>query len=276
MRREERDLVAQLCTARAGLSVDPEKTYLLESRLAPVARREGFGAIGDMLGALRERRDDHLAWAVVEAMAHAETAFFRDKAPFDLFAQEILPRMARLRREAPVRIWSAGCGPGQEAYSLAMIADEARVDGQPVNVELFGSDLSERALQRAEAGQYSHFEVQRGLPIRKLVSHFAKEGEMWALAPRIREMVRWRRINLVAELSLADRFDVVFCRNVLNMLVEPMQVRLLENLSRALTPHGVLVMGIDERPAGLVRSLQPVSGRPGVFMRHPTARVAAA
>ena len=274
MRREDRELVAQLCTARAGLSVDPEKTYLLESRLAPVARREGFGAIGDMLTALRERRDDHLAWAVVEAMAHAETAFFRDKAPFDLFAQEILPRMARLRRERPVRIWSAGCGPGQEAYSLAMIADEIRIDGEPASVELFGSDLSERALQRAEAGLYSHFEVQRGLPIRKLVSHFAKEGEMWALAPRIRQMVRWRRINLVADLSLANRFDVIFCRNVLSMLVEPMQVRLLENLSRALTPHGVLVLGADERPTG--RSLQPVSGRPGVFMRPPAARVAAA
>lgn len=274
MRREDRELVAQLCTARAGLSVDPEKAYLLESRLAPVARREGFGAIGDMLTALRERRDDHLAWAVVEAMAHAETAFFRDKAPFDLFGQEILPRLARLRREGPVRIWSAGCGPGQEAYSLAMIADEIRIDGEPASVELFGSDLSERALQRAESGLYSHFEVQRGLPIRKLVSHFAKEGEMWALAPRIRQMVRWRRINLVADLSLANRFDVIFCRNVLSMLVEPMQVRLLENLSRALTPHGVLVLGADERPTG--RSLQPVSGRPGVFMRPPAARVAAA
>lgn len=268
--------MAQLCTARAGLSVDPEKTYLLESRLAPVARREGFGAIGDMLNALRERRDDQLAWAVVEAMAHAETAFFRDKAPFDLVAGEILPRMARLRREAPVRIWSAGCGPGQEAYSLAMIADETRVDDRPVKVELFGSDLSERALQRAQAAMYTHFEVQRGLPIRKLVTHFAKDGEMWALSPRIRDMVRWRRINLVAQLSLADRFDIIFCRNVLGLLVEPMQVRLLENLARALAPHGVLVLGTDERPSGLVRVLQPVSGRSGVFMRHPASRVAAA
>jgi chemotaxis protein methyltransferase CheR len=276
VRREDREFVAQLCTARAGLNVDPEKSYLLESRLAPVARREGFGSVGDMLAALRERRDDQLAWGLVEAMAQGETAFFRDRRPFELFGEEMLPRLARLRRGAPVRVWSAGCATGQEAYSLAMTVAEARAAGETAPVELFGSDLSERALARARAGLYSHFEVQRGLPIRKLVEHFVRDGEMWALAPEVRSMVQWRRINLVAELTLADRFDVIFCRNVLGLLTEAMQVRLLDNLSRALALHGVLVLGQEERVTTLVRTLVPVSGRPGVYVRDPAARVAAA
>jgi chemotaxis protein methyltransferase CheR len=228
-----------------------------------------------MLAGLREGRDEQLAWGVVEAMAQGETAFFRDRRPFDLFRDEMLPRMARLRRGAPVRIWSAGCGAGQEAVSLAMIVAAARAAGQPAPVEMFGSDLSERALQRAQAGLYSHFEVQRGLPIRKLVEHFTREGEMWALSPAIRSMVQWRRINLVAELTLVERFDVIFCRNVLALLTEAMQARLLENLSRALAPHGVLVLGRDERVSAAVRSLAPVTGRQGVYIRNPAARVAA-
>jgi chemotaxis protein methyltransferase CheR len=175
-----------------------------------------------------------------------------------------------------VRVWSAGCATGQEAYSLAMTVAEARAAGETAPVELFGSDLSERALARARAGLYSHFEVQRGLPIRKLVEHFVRDGEMWALAPEVRSMVQWRRINLVAELTLADRFDVIFCRNVLGLLTEAMQVRLLDNLSRALALHGVLVLGQEERVTTLVRTLVPVSGRPGVYVRDPAARVAAA
>ena len=109
MSPQDRELVAQLCAARAGLHVDPDKSYLIESRLGSVARREGFGSLEDMMAALRQKREDRLAWGIVEAMAHAETAFFRDREPFALFRDEILPTVAGLRGGEPVRIWSAAC-----------------------------------------------------------------------------------------------------------------------------------------------------------------------
>jgi len=275
MRPEDRELVAQLCAARAGLRVDPEKTYLIESRLAPVARREGFGSIPDLVSALRAKREDRLAWAIVESMVQSETAFFRDRTPFALFRDEVLPALARMREGEPIRIWSAACGSGQEVYSLAMIVEDASPELPGIKVELFGSDLCERQLEKAQSGLYTQFEVQRGLPIRQLVRHFEKVDDMWALSPRVRQMVRWRRINLVADLSTAGRFDVIFCRYVLADLVEPMRARVLENLARALSPEGFLFLGEGESANGFEDAFQPVAGRPGLFARNPAFRVAA-
>ena len=271
----DRELVSQLCATRAGVRVDPEKAYLIESRLAPVARRDGFGSVGDMLSMLRERREDKLAWSIVEAMVQSESAFFRDREPFALFRDEVLPALARQRGAEPVRIWSAACAAGQEVYSLAMIVEDERARLPGLKVELFGSDVGERQLEKAQSGLYTQFEVQRGLPIRQLVRHFEKDGEMWAISPRIRQMVRWRRVNLVADLSTAGRFDVIFCRYVLSALIEPMRARLLENLARALAPEGFLFLGRGEDVASLQGAFQSVGGRPGLYARNPAFRIAA-
>jgi chemotaxis protein methyltransferase CheR len=272
---EERDLVAQLCASRAGLKVDPDKVYLLESRLGPVARREGFGSIPEMLQALRTRREDRLIWAVVESMTTGETAFFRDKASFELFSEEVLPALARMREGESVRVWSAACGPGQEVYSLAMTVDEQRGRFPGARIELFASDISERALEKAQSGLYTQFEVQRGLPIRSLVRHFDKLDEMWALSPRLRQMVRWRRANLAGDISTVGRFDVIFCRYFLGNLVEPIRPRVLEKLALALEPGGFLFLGEDEDASGLTEAFQPVQGRPGLYAPNPAFRAAA-
>lgn len=275
MKLEDRELVAQLCAARAGVRVDAEKSYLIESRLSPVARREGFGSVADMLKILRERREDKLAWAIVEAMAQSESAFFRDREPFAAFRNEVLPQQARMRGGEPVRIWSAACASGQEAYSLAMIIEDERARLPGLKVELFGTDIAERQLEKAQSGLYTQFEVQRGLPIRELVRHFEQADDMWRISSRIRQMIRWRRVNLVADLSTAGRFDVIFCRYVLSTLIEPMKARLVDNLARALSPDGVLFVGEYETIAGLSEELKPVSGRPGLYARNPGIRVAA-
>ena len=275
MRREDRELAARLCAARAGILIDPEKAYFLETRLTPVARREGFGSIEDMMDALREHRDDRMAWTVVEALAQGETAFFRDRSPFELFAKDVLPSLAAARGEQAVRIWSAGCASGQEAYSLAMVIENERGLLPGLNVELFASDISERQLEKAQSGLFTQFEVQRGLPIRQLVEHFEQQDDMWAVSPRIRQMIAWRRVNLVAELGAVERFDVIFCRYVLEALAEPMKARLLANLTRALSPQGYLFLGKQEAAAGLCDLLRPVSGHPGVYARNPAVRAAA-
>jgi chemotaxis protein methyltransferase CheR len=254
MKAEDSDLVARLCAARAGLKVDPDKVYLLESRLAPVARRDGFASIDDMVAALRTQREERLIWAVIEAMTMGETSFFRDRRPFRLFRDEVLPALARDRQGRPIRIWSAACGSGQEIYSLAMLVEEQRGALPGAKIDLFASDLSERALEKAQSGLYTQFEVQRGLPIQQLVRHFEQHDEMWAISPRIRQMVRWRRINLVADLSGLGPFDVIFCRYLLSSLVEPMRARVLESLARILAPDGYLFLGEHENADALTEA----------------------
>ena len=156
-----------------------------------------------------------------------------------------------------------------------MIIEDERARLPGLKVELFGSDLSERQLEKAQSGLYTQFEVQRGLPIRHLVRYFEQADEMWGISPRLRQMVRWRRINLVADLSTAGRFDVIFCRYVLSALIEPMRMRLLENLARALSPEGYLFLGSNETAGSLGEAFQPLEGRPGIYARNPDFRVAA-
>lgn len=275
MTPEDIQLIVALCKQRAGLKIDPTKTYLIESRLGPLARRESYGSVSELIAGLRARREEPLIWALVEAMTSSETCFFRDRTPFAQFRDEILPTLSRMRGPEPIRIWSAGCSTGQEAYSLAMIAEAGQGLEIGARVEIYGSDISERCIEKAQAGLYNPFEVQRGLPIRLLVDHFEKIDENWRLSPRIRQRVRWRRLNLAGDLSGVGRFDVIFCRNVLSDLDEAVRPRVLEGLAAALPADGFLVLGADESPLGLTDAYRPITGRDGLFARNPAYRAAA-
>jgi len=271
---EDRELVAQLCAARAGLRVDPDKAYLLESRLGPVARREGYASIGDMLQTLRTKREERLIWAIVECMVTAETAFFRDAAVFETFSEEVLPTLAKQREGEPIRIWSAACGAGQEVYSLAMTIEDQKAKLADARIDLFASDLSARALEKAQSGLYTQFEVQRGLPIRQLVRHFEKNDEMWMPSPRLRQMIRWRRVNIAADILGLGKFDAIFCRGALSCLIEPARKRALEQLAAVLADGGYLFLDADDEIA-TVDAIQQVAGRAGLYARNPDFRVAA-
>lgn len=276
MRPDDISLVISLCRARAGLKVSAEKTYLIESRLAPVARRENFASIPDLLAAIRAKREEPLIWGVVEAMTQGESAFFRDRAPFETFRNEVYPALSRARGGEPVKVWSAACAGGQEVYSLAMLAEMMRAEDPSVRIELAASDISARALEKAQSGVYSQFEVQRGLPIRLLIKHFEKTDDMWRLSPDIRRMVRWRRLNLIAGLGAVGRWDVVFCRNVLSGLEAPYQKKVLEDLTQVLPEDGVLVLGAKETAEAAGDAFTPIPGQPGFYRRNPAARAAAA
>ncbi len=276
MRPDDISLVISLCRARAGLKISAEKTYLIESRLAPVARREGYESIPDLLAAIRAKREEPMIWGVVEAMTSGESAFFRDRTPFETFEKDIYPTLSRSRGGEPIRVWSAACASGQEVYSLAILAEIMRAEDPGVRIELAASDISSRALEQAQSGIYSQFEVQRGLPIRLLLKHFEKVGEQWRLAADIRRSVRWRRVNLIAGLGAVGRFDVVFCRNVLNGLEPPYQKKVLEDLTLVLPDDGYLVLGAKETAQAAGEAFSPVSGRPGLYRRNPEFRAAAA
>jgi chemotaxis protein methyltransferase CheR len=266
---QDRELIARLCGERAGLKVDPEKTYLLENRLGPVARREGFGSVHEFICAVRDRDEDRLIWAAVEAMSPAETAFFRDPGVFEQIVGEVLPELARRREGGTLRLWAAACGTGQEVYSLAMALDEAAPAG--VTLEVFASDLCEQRLEKAQAGVYSQFEVQRGLSAQRLVRHFEGLEDGFALSPRVRQMVRWRRVNLMEDLSRLGQFDLVLCRNLMGYLLDGARARVLANLQGALAPGGQLVLGAGEAAPNLAAA----ADRPGVFGHPPRARAAA-
>jgi chemotaxis protein methyltransferase CheR len=256
MRPEDVETIRAMVHARSGVVIDPEKTY-------------------QIVQAIRAQRDERLLWAATEALTSSETSFFRDRAPFRVFREEILPTLITERGDKPIRVWCAAAGTGQEPYSLAMILDGEQAKLADARVELFASDISERSLERAQRGVYTQFEVQRGLPIRLLVRHFEKLDDQWLLSSSIRQMVRWRRINLLADLRSLGRFDVIFCRNVIASFDEPTRRRLLDQLTNALQEDGWLVLGADETLGGGSERLKPVPGRRGIYAPGREAHAAA-
>ncbi|MGH6992637.1 MAG: CheR family methyltransferase [Caulobacteraceae bacterium] len=269
MTPEDVSFVIALCRSRAGLKVVPEKTYLIESRLAPIARGEGFVGAEPLLAAARESREPRLLWRIIEAMASSETSFFRDRDVFDHLRVDVIPDVARARTGGPVRVWSAACSTGQEVYSLAMIAKSLEEE-KGCRLELSASDLSTADLERAQSGLYSQSEVQRGLPIGLLIRYFQKQNDMWRITSDIRSRVRWRRVNLVASLDRVGCFDVVLCRNVLSAMTAEAQRATLASLAHVVAADGYLVLGLGERAEALNDAFEPVGGLPAIY--RPTSR----
>lgn len=268
------EVLRRLVHGRSGIVIDRAKSYAIESALSPVARRENFGSIDELMNAIRERRDERLMWAVTEAMSPQETQFFRDSSPFAVVRDVMLPKLAGRAGDQPIRIWSGACATGQEIYSLAMIADEDRPKLGSTRVELFASDLSEAALAKAQAGLYTQFEIQRGLPIKLLLRYFQREDEMWQVAPSLRQMIRWKRINLLADLTPLGQFDIVFCRYVTSYFDDATRARVLGGLAKSLTEGGYLVLGADEQ-ADAHEGLTRLVGQPGVYVRDQGQRAVA-
>jgi chemotaxis protein methyltransferase CheR len=274
MKTEDLEILRILVQSRSGVVIDPAKTYLIESRLGPVARREGFASLSDLVTALRTRREERLMWAVTEALTDTDTSFFRDSGVFDEFRDAVLPRFAG-PRTTPIRIWSAACASGQEPFSLAMALEDERSRLGGARVELFASDLSEACLEKAQSGLYTQFEVQRGLPIRLLVRHFERHGEMWRIAPTLAQAVRFRRINLLADLSALGSFEVIFCRYAVSQFEPGVRRRVLAQLASLLSDDGVLILGRDETIDG-VEGLVGLPGHGGLFIRPAQPRESAA
>jgi chemotaxis protein methyltransferase CheR len=270
----EISVLADLARRRSGVIVDADKTYVIESRLAPIARRQGFTTLSELISDLQARGDESLIWATVEALSSTETQFFRDRTPFQLIASEVLPALARKGRQQ-VKAWSAGCSTGQEPYSLAMLAEEERGKHGPMSLEITASDLSDRCLEKAMAGIYTQFEVQRGLPSRLLIKYFDKVDDHWVLSPRIRQSVRMQRQNLLTDVKGSGPYDLILCRNVVSAFDPSTARTVLEHIAGTLAPDGYLVMGAYETSAHHTPAFRPVPGLHGLYVRDPNFKAAA-
>jgi chemotaxis protein methyltransferase CheR len=254
--------------ARSGLSLTPEKRYLVESRLAPVCRRFELEDLSELARGLKGGRDSDLEKAVVEAMTTNETFFFRDKVPFDLFRDVLLPRFLGSRSGTRrLRIWCAAASSGQEPYSLAMLLTEAASRLAGWQVEIVATDISTEVLEKARAGLYSQFEVQRGLPIQLLLRHFSQVGDQWQISPQIRAMVTFRHLNLIKDFGQLGTFDIVYCRNVLIYFDPPTKTEVLKRLATNLAPDGALLLGSAETVISLTDALAPDPQHRGLYRR---------
>ena len=243
MKPEDIELVAGVARDYAGLKLRGDRAFHIETRLATLARREGLASPELLVEQLRDAPDEALRRAVTEALTQGETAFFRDRKVFERLQLEILPTLAAQRPDGLVRVLSAGCSTGQEPYSLALSTQAA---AGPSNLDILGVDLNERALEKAQSGIYTQFEVQRGLPIRMLINSFERMEDMWIASPRLRQMVRWRRVNLLEDLTALGTFDLILCRNVMSCLEGSAREAVMKTMHGLLADDGWIVLGAQE------------------------------
>ena len=261
------DYLRRLLKERSGLVLAADKQYLVESRLLPVARRAGVAGLGDLVQKLKGSQAEPLVVEVVEAMTTNESFFFRDKIPFEHFRASIMPALLAARAaQRRIRIWCAAASTGQEPYSLAMALKEMTGSIAGWRIEIVATDLSNEVLEKARAGIYSQFEVQRGLPIQLLVKYFSQIGDTWQIAPDIRAMVQYRALNLLADFSHLGTFDLVFCRNVLIYFDQATKTAVLDRIARITDRGGYLVLGAAETVVGLTESFKPLADRRGLYV----------
>ncbi|CAO3453282.1 Chemotaxis protein methyltransferase CheR (EC 2.1.1.80) [Azospirillum argentinense] len=266
MRVEDFDMFSTLLKQRSGLVLTRDKAYLLESRLMPVARKWNMKGLEELASTVRTRKDEALLRDITEAMTTNESSFFRDQKPFDQFKQIVLPKlMAARAAKRSIRIWSAACSSGQEAYSLAMLLSEDAAKLAGWRIEIVGTDISAEMVERSKSGIYTQFEVQRGLPIQMLVKHFKQQGDKWQISQQLRQMASFREFNLLGDLSALGQFDIVFCRNVLIYFDQPTKTKVLEAIARQMPQDGVLYLGGAETVLGITDRFKPVEGQRGLY-----------
>jgi chemotaxis protein methyltransferase CheR len=260
------DFLRKLVKERSGLVLSADKQYLVESRLLPVARKAGLTNLSDLVQQLKGANAQALAVEVVEAMMTNESFFFRDKLPFEHFRNTIIPSLMAARgAQRRIRIWCAAASTGQEPYSLAMCLKEMAPLLTGWRVDILATDISNEVLEKAKAGIYSQFEVQRGLPIQMLIKYFAQVGETWQISPEIRAMVQYRPFNLLNEFASLGMFDIVFCRNVLIYFDQQTKVGVIDRIARLVERDGYLLLGAAETVVGLTDSFKPVNDRRGLY-----------
>jgi len=259
-----RDLVRE----RSALVLEPGKEYLVESRLGPLATKEGFRSLRDMVESLRSSPSGDLRRKVVEAMATNETSFFREIRTFEMFKKTILSQLLALRRsDRSLNLWCAASSGGQEPYSFAMLLREHLPSLANWNIKFIASDISQEMLARARAGRFNQVEINRGLPASLLVKYFEKHGAAWQISQEIRRMVEFREINLIQSWPLLPVMDVIFMRNVMIYLDLDMKKSILQKTSRLLSPDGYLLLGGSETTTNLDDAFEPVSVDGATYFR---------
>ncbi|HTJ25293.1 MAG TPA: CheR family methyltransferase [Candidatus Limnocylindria bacterium] len=261
-----RDLIRE----RFGLYYDDQKRFLLLSRLQTRLAKRGFETYGAYVAFLRSdpRREEE--WSdLASALSNNETYFFRERAQLKALADGIVDEF--LTRSTRVRLWSAACSSGEEAYSLAMTLLESGKIGD-AQLTIRATDISTRVLDIAARGFYRALSFRATEPA-MIQRWFRPQDDGFVIDDRIKRLVGFGRLNLLDATRIAAEgpFDAIFCRNVLIYFDKPTQKRVVESFAKALRPGGYLFLGHAESLFHLTDLYEPIIGREAIVYRLRTA-----
>ncbi len=270
------DFLRQMVRRDAGIVLEPGKEYLVETRLAPVARDAGLtGGLSELVRVLRNRPNDPLRELVKDAMTTNETSFYRDIHPFESLKTTIIPDLIQRRaREQSLSIWCAASSSGQEPFSFIMMLKANFPELENWRMTFDATDLSKEMVERCQSGRYSQLEVNRGLPAQLLVKYFTRDGADWVIKPEVRNAVRFQTMNLIEAWPSFPPLDIVFIRNVLIYFDTETKRQILAKIKKLLRPDGYLMLGASETTINLDEGFERVQlGKSAVYKLRGAAPV---
>ena len=251
---EEIKILGKYIFNLTGIMVGQDKGYLLETRLQPLLREYGCASYAELYHKANTAKSKELPEKIVDAISTNETYFFRDNTPFDLLRNKIIPDIIDQRRRQspkaatiPLRIWSAACSSGQEAYSIGITLLEMGLGRPPYEISILGTDISNNIIAQASYGKYNQFEVERGLSSQLRGKYFTQVAGGWRIRDEVRVLANFYQLNLLKPFPASlPRFDVIFCRNVAIYFNAEDKSRLFRKIARILAPGGALILGGSE------------------------------
>lgn len=261
----EFDFVRALVRERSAIVLEPGKEYLVEARLAPLARTYGADGLSDLVAAAR-RGNSEINDQIVDALTTNETSFFRDPRVFDALRELVLPKLIAARaRTRRLVVWCGAASSGQESYSVVMLMREHFPSLQSWGLRFVATDLSPTMISRAREGRYAQIEVNRGLPPGLLSRYFSREGTGWRISDDLRQAVDFREGNLTGPWPVGPPVDLVMLRNVLIYFDLDTKRRILDRARSVLAPDGYLILGASETTMGIHEGFERVAAGAGVY-----------
>ncbi len=269
---EELKLFSRLINDLCGVVLDKNKGYLLDQRIGPIVEEVGCKSFAELYHRVRYGHDRELEQKIIDAITTQETLFFRDTSPFEALQYKVLPELIDLKEKTAfsnrIRIWSAGCSTGQEPYSIAMVICETIPDvHKSWDVQILASDISDEAIKIASRGEYTEYEIGRGMDRKLLDKYFLKTEKRWKVKDEIRALIAFRKMNLLKPLVGIGPFDVIFCRNVAIYFEPEVRKDLFERIRRVLAPYGYLFVGSSESLVDLGERFKPYYHCRAIFYR---------
>jgi chemotaxis protein methyltransferase CheR len=244
-------ILAGLLEARTGQQLTMSRRWRIETALSSLLRERGISTLDELITILVMGKEPSLSQRVVEALLNNETYFFRDRAPFDVLQRHALVELAQRRQKSKrLRIWSVGCSTGQEVYSLSMLFAEQSDQWRGWTIDILGTDVSMACIDRARAGAYSQFEIQRGLGVNQMIRWFEECADGWRALEPLRKPVRFQVHNMLEPAPHPGDFDIVLCRNVLLYLSPEKKTLAFERIAGAMAADGWLMLGAGETVIG--------------------------
>lgn len=259
-------IIAELLAQHTGQELTESRRWRVGTALAGIFRERGISNIDQLACLLAMPQETQLARDVVEALLNNETYFFRDKPTFEQLPGDILPKLAAARQDSRrLRIWCAGCSTGQEVYSLAIQFAEHSLCWDGWTIDILGTDISQKAIEKARSGLFSQFEVQRGLSVAEMLRHFDETARGWQIAAPLRSAVRFAQHNVLDAPPSGGKFDLIMCRNVLLYFAPDTRKQAFARLQNGLALDGYLMLGAGETVVGQTEIFAPSAGRASLY-----------